>query len=831
MSGREERPGWERLTELFEAALRLPAEERPAYVEEVCGDDVELRTELTSLLASHSVAPNFLESIGAEILPSAFGADPGEAPLSGQVLGRYAIIEPLGKGGMSVVYRARDESLGRSVALKFLPDRLSNDVEARTRLLQEARAASALDHPNIGIVYEIGTAEPRPGDPDGGRMFIAMAHYEGETLGEKIARGPLPIGEAVDYASQMVRGLAKAHEAGIVHRDVKPANVIVTDDGVVKIVDFGIARVEGVRLTRRGARLGTASYMSPEQTRGDDVDARTDLWSIGIVLYEMLTGTRPFGGDAEDALVFGIRNEDPLPVEALRPEVPPQLARAVHRCLAKTPDRRHPDAVALLKDFRLVERGDVAGVGDDEPASIIVLPFVNISPDPGNEYLSDGLTEEVISDLSRIRALRVISRTSSMRLKGTDRDMRTISRELGVRYVLEGGVRKAGNALRISAQLVDARADNQLWARTFDGVLDDVFEIQERVARAIVEALRIRLSPRETRMLSNRPIRDAEAYASYLRARYEAWRFSREGLERAKRYVESALEVVGDNELLYSTLGHIIAMHVEAGIDLGNVVERVGELAGKVFALNPDSARGHWLDAWLAFYRGDLAAALRAGQRADALSPDDPDTLILLGYIYAHAGRNAQASDLLERALELDPLTPLTQAMQGFVPVMEGRFGDAVEPYRRQFEMDPDSPFAQVFLGWALAYDRQLEEALSELDGAADRFPNTVFGSYARSLAHALRGEPAQAIRAVSPAFENAAHRSEMFARELAHCYALAGEHEQALRWFEREVDLGMLNYRYLAEHDWFLDGLRGDARFEALLERVREESAALPGG
>jgi eukaryotic-like serine/threonine-protein kinase len=802
----------ERLGELFERVATLPPGERAAFLRRECGADRELHAELSSLLASHVTEPAYLERLGSRVMPAVLENWLGEEPYADDPAGRYELMERIGAGGMGVVYKARDRVLDRVVALKFLPRHLAGDDAARAALTREARAVSALDHPNIAVVYDVAAMG------DAASLCIAMAHYDGETLQSRIERGPVAADDAVAIAQQLAHGLAAAHGAGIVHRDMKPANALITPAGQVRIVDFGMARITTSDPATEVDVAGTAAYMSPEQTRGGAVDHRSDLWSFGVILYEMLAGVRPFQGADVKAVISSIRDDDPPPLTQLRPDLPEALTAIVHRCLEKDVARRYASAQNLIAELQSCNP-----TAQGEP-SILVLPFANISADPESDYFSDGLTEEIIADLSRIRALRVISRTSAMRYRRSRTDLKTMAREVGVRYVLEGGVRKAGSDIRITVRFVDARTDRLIWSRKFAGTVQDVFAMQESVAHAIADALRIRLSAPEATELARRPIQDARAYEAYLRARYEAWSFSREALERARRHIEAALAIVGDNELLYGTLGHIMAGHLEAGIDPEGVLrDKVDELADRAFALNPDSARGHFLKAFVAYHRADMAVAIRAGQRAHYLAPYDPDTLLLLGYVYAHVGRNDDARALFDRALELDPLTPLTHAVQGFLAVVEGRFTDAVAHYRRGRDLDPDSAFAAVCYGWSLVYAGFADEALLILDAAAARFPHTPFEAWARALSSALRNDPAGVLQAITPMMEAAATGSEMFARALAQACALGGHPDLALHWLEKEIDLGMLNHAFLSRHDHMLDPLRGMPAFEALLVRVQE--------
>jgi eukaryotic-like serine/threonine-protein kinase len=682
--------------------------------------DRDIRTLLSGYVASGDAE----DAEDAEDAGEAGAA--GDADLEpGDAMGRFRVLERLGAGGMGVVYRAEDPLLGRVVALKVLPPGLAGDADARARLTREARAASGLDHPNIAVVHDVGFVDPDPDAGGPGRPYIAMACYDGETLRHRIGRGPLPVDEAVGIATQLLEGLARAHEAGIVHRDVKPENVIVTTRGVVKLLDFGVAQV-GDPPTGGGG--GTPAYLSPERRRGEPADAAADLWAAAVILHELLLGaSRP-----------GHRARVPEP-EGL----PPRLARTLGRALAVDRAERPATAGAFLRALRDAIEPDPGGPEEEAQsrAGILILPFDDRKLGPDDAPMAPGLAEELIAQLAQVRALRLIASASALRTRGRAGGGRATARELGVDYLLEGSLEAAGDRIRIRARLVEVASDALRWERDFEGPRADLPRLREAVARAVVDGLRIPLSEAEDRALSTRPIGHPQAYESYLRARYEAWSFTEGGLVRARRYMEAALDMVGDNALLLSTLGHITAMHLEAGIDPeGQGMAEVERLADRVLTLDPASPRGLWLRAFVAFQQGDLATAIEAGEAAESRTPDDPDILLLLGYVHAHAGHHARARTLFDRAVEVDPLTPITQCMPGFVSVLEGRFEEALPPYRRLHQLDPESPFAVVTLGWVLAYAGREDEALALLDHAAERHRGSPFASWAESLAHALRG-------------------------------------------------------------------------------------------
>jgi TolB-like protein len=464
------------------------------------------------------------------------------------------------------------------------------------------------------------------------------------------------------------------------------------------------------------------------------------------------------------------------------------------------------------------------GAATEEVASIAVLPFTNLSPPPDNDYFADGLTEEVTTDLSKISALRVISRTSAMTYKHTTKEVGTISRELGVRYLLEGSVRRAEDRLRIAARLIDAASDRHVWSETFDGTAADVFAFQERISRVIVDALEIRLTTAEDRRLADRAIVDVHAYECYLRARQEAWRWRHDAIAHAIQLLRNGLAIVGPNAKLYAALGHAHLQYREAGVDLSErPLDEAEHCMRQVFALDPASAPGVQLRAWIHYGRARIQEAVHDLKTALELEPNNPDTLLLLTNCYLISGQVPAARPLIDRLLLVDPLTPVSRCMRAFADAMEGNFAVAIDPYRQMFEMDPANPMARLFYVWVLVLNRRGDLARSVLEDFPEEVRDTVPARLAFFLARAAANNAAEASAAVTTRVEEVACTgADMFARMLAQGYAMAGMPERALFWLGTAVNRGFINYPFLAQHDPFFAALRREPGFEALMETVR---------
>ena len=766
----------------------------------------------------------------------------------GRTLAHYRITAAIGAGGMGEVYRASDTKLGRDVALKVLPAEMASSPERLERFRREAKALAALDHPGIVTVHSVEEAN--------GLHFLTMQLVEGQPLDRLIPEGGMPQDRLLAIAASLSEALAAAHEKGIVHRDLKPANVMVTKAGRVKVLDFGLAQVTaGEEETPRGSELstamrtrdgivvGTVPYMSPEQVQGRAVDRRTDIFSLGVILYEMATGRRPFRADSAAGLMSAILRDEPEPAMRLRSGLAPALCRVIERCLAKEPAARFQtaaDVEAALQVKPEAESGRVVehrsddlrkaglAVGEPDTKSIVVLPFANLSPDPDTEYFSDGLTDEIITDLSRVRALRVISRSSAMRLKGDGRSLAAIGRDLACPYVLEGSVRRAANTLRITARLVDAPNDFQLWADKYGGTLDDVFDIQERVSRSIVDALEIRLTPQEAEQLAERPIADVRAQECYLRARSEIWSFLPSGLDRAISQLEAALELIGDNALLYQGLGEAYFQYVNIGGASGKEEEYLGKAercAERIFALEAESPRGHLVRAPVQLARGDIHGCARSLRRVLQVFPNDVQALTLYAHVLGWlGGKPDAAAPLAARLVDVDPLSAFSRLPSVMVPLFAGRFSEAVEPARRMFALDPVTPVWRANYVMALAYNRRLEEAEALTEGVAAE-PDSDIGTWWMGLCRAAwRADRAEVLRLADGPCQRAAAGDAEIPWLLASAHAAVGAKEEALVWLDRAIDRGMINYPFLSEHDRYLDNVRGDARFGRVMERARRE-------
>jgi TolB-like protein/tRNA A-37 threonylcarbamoyl transferase component Bud32 len=740
----------------------------------------------------------------------------------------YRVERELGGGGMSRVFLAEERALGRRVVVKVLSPDLAAGVNFE-RFKHEILLTARLQHPHILPVFTTGETEGLP--------YYTMPFVEGESLRVRLMRaGAMPIAVAVSILRDVARALEFAHAKGVVHRDIKPDNILLAGN-TATVSDFGIAKAllasraatVSAPMTDLGVVIGTPQYMAPEQATADTaLDHRVDLYALGCVAYEMIAGEPPFAGSAASLIRAHIVDAPP-PILTKRADVPEALAALVERCLQKDPDDRPAGAGVILEVLDNLASGQTRGAGSmggTEVPTVAVLPFAIVTGERETDHFADGLTDEVITDLSMIKTLRVISRQSAMRLKGSDKDRRTLARELGARYVLTGSIRRSGSDLRITAQLVDARIDVQLWADKFNGTLEDVFEIQERLSRQIVDALRLRLTPAEDRRLAQRPIEDVRAYEYYLLARQEIWSFNTQSLDHALQLVRRAQDIVGDNELLFVAEGLIYWQHVNVGIvpvsQYDEYLRKAEACAAKVFALNPESSKGHGLRGAIRHNRADPNGAARDYKKALVLDPNDPEALLWLGYHYAASGRPDLARALMDRLQQVDPLTSITLTMYGMVAMFDGNYPEALTWTQRSVDVDAANPTPRMMHALMLAANGRREEGVAMLDAVARDTSAMAWARLAPAMACALRGERDELLRIMTPELRAAAKWDEIFAWWVADCFALVNEPETAIDFVERAVEFGFINAPWLSKYEPFLANLRGEPRFGRLMERVR---------
>jgi eukaryotic-like serine/threonine-protein kinase len=759
---------------------------------------------------------------------------------AGTRLGPYEILSPLGAGGMGEVYRARDSRLERDVAIKVLPESLLSDGEALARFEREAKAVAALSHPNILAIHDFGRER--------GIAYAVMELLEGETLRDRLDAGAIPQRKALDYALQIAQGLAAAHDRGIVHRDLKPQNVFLTRDGLVKILDFGLAKslpappaaeeetkpVSGASGTRPGIILGTVGYMSPEQVRGAPADHRSDLFSFGTILYEMLSGERAFRSESEVETMTAILRDDPPELSRSGRGISPEIEEIVTHCLEKNPEERFQSARDLAFALRVADRDARAASGRPDSASrpgtapappeasrpsIAVLPLRNMSAEKENEYFSDGMTEEIINALTKIEALHVASRTSAFAFKGKDEDVRKIGAALGVKTVLEGSVRRFGKKIRVTAQLINVADGYHLWSERYDREMEDVFAVQDEISRAIAGMLKVRLLPAEEAKLASRGTENVEAYNDYLKGRYH---FNRREPPAAIAEFERALARDPGYTHAYTGLADSFCIYgFYGGIPTLDAFERARAAARKAHELEPQSADVHVSLALVEHYYGwDLEREEAELRRAIDLAPRSAPGYSWLGLCLGFARPGAEAVEAARRATALEPLSANAQANVAWAFYGWRRFEEAVQEFQRALHIDPNAPYPLWSIGlshMALGRNQEavatLEKAVEITDRKQSHYLGLLGGAYAaagdpqRALAVLDELQLLSSSQYVAPFHFAYLHIPLGNSDEAMSCLEKACAERNALTWWIRDAA--------------FYDPIRSHPRFPALLAKI----------
>jgi serine/threonine protein kinase/Flp pilus assembly protein TadD len=833
-------------------------DERASFLERACGGDDDLRREIESLLASFEESDSIIQNAladAAQLLAS-------EKPESmlGRQLAHYKATALLGEGGMGAVYLALDTKLGRKVALKLLPSYFITDPERQRRFEQEACAASMLNHPNILTIYEIGEID--------GTRFIATELIEGVTLRARMKAAEIAIGEVLDIVEQIASALAAAHDAGIIHRDIKPENVMIRRDALVKVLDFGLAKLKGredigpestmhaqTGKTSAGLVMGTVPYMSPEQVLGCDVDHRSDFFSLGVLLYEMATGRSPFAANSTVESVDRILHAQPEATASLNAKVPPELDRVVRRCLEKDRERRYGSAEELLADLKKLKRQiEVApalavdtqnirprrlryglagmmilaiaagveyrslfrGPPDAVPSkikSLAVLPLGNLSGDPAQEYFADGMTEALINNLARIRALKVISRTSAMRYKRSLKSLPEIARELNVDAVIEGAVQRSTGRVRVTTQLIHAASDTHLWAREYESDVTDVLKLESDIAREVADEVRVQVTTEERVRLASARRVNVQAHEAYLLGRHHSSRDNEQGWKHAIEYFQRAIELAPDYAAAYAELSDAWLRRGLSGARGFKQVESPARSAAlRAIELDDRLAEAHIsLSRIKQHYDWDWPGAEREIRRALELDPGSPDVHTFYGYFLMHLGRHDEAIREGKIVAQLDPLSPAAQSALGRFLYFARRYEEALPHQMRAVELEPRSVTANFRLGDVYAQLGKYDEAIAAY--SKNRELELAGGSFQAAIArvYALIGRKREARQMINGAKSSA--------YGIAGVYAALGDKDEAFRILEKAVEEHQMLTPLKVEPP--LDDLHSDPRWKALLRRM----------
>ena len=790
----------------------------------------------------------------------------------GKTILHYKILEKLGEGGMGVVYKAEDIKLKREVAIKFLPYHISSNEEERKRFELEAQAAASLNHPNIATIHAI--------EESGDDTFIVMEYIDGIELNNKIKLGKIPADEAVHISIQIAEGLDVAHKKGIVHRDIKSSNIMITKDGKAKIMDFGLAKIKGCTgITKTGSPIGTALYMSPEQIKGEDVDHRTDIWFFGVVLYEMLTGKLPFNGDYEQAIFYSILNETPELLKIHSPDIPAKLGQIVRRTLAKKLIDRYQNCEQFLNDIQSItqteKRISVADIwnkgkesetiGDDIKPSyrrvdkylkknirklkvpwkiviailviitigiyfliralqpdyshrkkIAVLPFTNINDDPADEYFSDGIMEDILTQLVKISSMKVISRTTMMRYKNSNKTLREISNELNADVILEGSVRYDSNQVRISVQLIDANTDEHIWAETYDKEFNKVFVIQSEIAQKIAEALQTTLSSAEMQQIEKVIKSNSNAYRLFLQGRYFYALGKREDISKAIDKFQEALSIDPNDARVWAALATAYMRQADKGsLTPEEGYKKARWAVNKALSLDNDLAWGHVvLGLILAFYDWDMIGANKEFHKALALEPGNVVIIDNMAHLARVLGKFDEAINYLKEAIDLEPLSVVGYTNLGHCFMYTDRLEEAVVAYETAIELNPQYPAAHTFLGLVYLLQKKNEKAINEIK----KEPDEGWRIYGLALAYYGAGLKKQADSTLTYFIKNYQDDS---AFQIAEVYAYINELDLAFEWLEkalvlRDVGLTVMN------GDPFLRNIKEDPRYMIFMKKLR---------